>query len=216
MVQKIFIFISIVFSLTLFNLNANSNDINLKEKMDNRVKSTKLILMPPKTAKNKILDAIEEIDRSCCENEFSEKNKIIEIREILQNCIDKKCYSFLLPLYIEKKPPAKLVSLRQLDPLDDLLISHDKYKYDNLINKLNSKENEKIENEKNIDVVKDKLAALEKENANLKKTVDKMLLNYEKKILKLEEENKNISENFNIVFEAHSKNKQKKLEKELK
>ena len=87
---------------------------------------------------NKILDAIEEIDRSCCENEFSEKNKIIEIREILQNCIDKKCYSFLLPLYIEKKPPAKLVSLRQLDPLDDLLISHDKYKYDNLINKLNS------------------------------------------------------------------------------
>ena len=216
MVQKIFIFILIVFSLTLFNLNANSKDINLKEKMDNRVKSTKLILMPPKTAKNKILDAIEEIDRSCCENEFSEKNKIIEIREILQNCIDKKCYSFLLPLYIEKKPPAKLVSLRQLDPLDDLLISHDKYKYDNLINKLNSKENEKIENEKNIDVVKDKLAALEKENANLKKTVDKMLLNYEKKILKLEEENKNISENFNIVFEAHSKNKQKKLEKELK
>lgn len=43
-----------------------------------------------------------------------------------------------------------------------------------------------------------------------------MLLNYEKKISKLEEENKNLTENFNIVFEAHSKNKQKKLEKELK
>lgn len=216
MIQKFFILISVVFSLILFNLNANSKDMNLKEKMDSRVKSTKLILTPPSIAKNKILDAIEEIERSCCESGFSEQDKIIEIKKILQNCIDKKCYSFLLPLYIEKKPPAKLVSLRQLDSLDDLLISHDKYKYDNLVNKLNSKENEKIENEKNIDVVKNKLAALEKENANLKKTVDKMLLNYEKKILKLEEENKNISENFNIVFEAHSKNKQKKLEKELK
>ena len=43
-----------------------------------------------------------------------------------------------------------------------------------------------------------------------------MLVNYQKKINNLEKENKRLSQNFNIVFEAHSKNKQKKLEKELK
>ena len=85
-----------------------------------------------------------------------------------------------------------------------------------MINKLDSKKKENIGNEKNINIIKEKLATLDKENINLKKTVDKMLLNYEKKISKLEEENKNLTENFNIVFEAHSKKKQKKLEKELK
>ena len=57
---------------------------------------------------------------------------------------------------------------------------------------------------------------MEEKNIKLKQTVDKMLSKYQKKISKLEEENKKLSENFNIVFQAHSKNKQKKLEKELK
>ena len=35
-------------------------------------------------------------------------------------------------------------------------------------------------------------------------------------VSKLEEENKKLNENFNLVFNAHSKTKQKKLEKELK
>ena len=43
-----------------------------------------------------------------------------------------------------------------------------------------------------------------------------MLVNYQDKIKKLKKENERIKENFNYVFEAHSKNKQKKLEKDLK
>tara|TARA_B100001057_G_scaffold499520_1_gene610520 strand:+ start:378 stop:1019 length:642 start_codon:yes stop_codon:yes gene_type:complete len=213
--MKLFLAILIIF-LTGLNYHSNAEDPDFKKITNKRIASTKMILTPPSIAKKKIISAIEEIDRSCCDDSFLEKDRIIEIKKNLQNCVDKKCYSFLLPLYIEKKPPAKLVALRQLNTLDDLLIAHDKHKYNNLINKLDSKKKENIDNEKNINVVKEKLTALEKENINLKKTVDKMLLNYEKKISKLEEENKNISENFNIVFEAHSKNKQKKLEKELK
>ena len=72
-------------------------------------------------------------DKSCCEDIFLEKEKIFKIRNNLQTCMDKKCYNFMLPLYVKKKPPAKLVALRNLNILEDLLISHDKYKYDNLI-----------------------------------------------------------------------------------
>ena len=106
--------------------------------------------------------------------------------------------------------------MRNLNVLEDLLIAHDKHKYDNLIGKLNLKQKENLENEKDINVIRNKLNELENENIKLKKTVDKMLINYEKKIKKLKKENEILSDNFNLVFKEHSKNKQKKLEKELK
>jgi hypothetical protein len=208
--------VTLILFLAGLNYHSNAEDPDFKKIANKRITSTKMILTPPSIAKKIIIEALEEIERSCCEDSFLEKEKIFKIRNNLQTCMDKKCYNFVLPLYVEKKPPAKLVALRNLNVLEDLLISHDKHKYDNLINKLDSKKKENIGNEKNINIVKEKLATLDKENINLKKTVDKMLLNYEKKISKLEEENKNLTENFNIVFEAHSKNKQKKLEKELK
>ena len=43
-----------------------------------------------------------------------------------------------------------------------------------------------------------------------------MLSNYQKKISKLKKENETLSENFNLVFNEHSKNKQKKLQEKLK
>ena len=144
-----------------------------------------------------------------------EKEKIFEIKNNLQTCIDKRCYLFTSTL-CRKKPPAKLVALRNLNVLEDLLIAHDKHKYDNLIGKLNLKQKENLENEKDINVIRNKLNELENENIKLKKTVDKMLINYEKKIKKLKKENEILSDNFNLVFKEHSKNKQKKLEKELK
>jgi len=208
--------VTLILFLAGLNYHSNAEDPDFKKIANKRITSTKMILTPPSIAKKIIIEALEEIERSCCEDSFLEKEKIFKIRNNLQTCMDKKCYNFVLPLYVEKKPPAKLVALRNLNVLEDLLISHDKHKYDNLINKLDSKKKENIGNEKNINIIKEKLATLDKENINLKKTVDKMLLNYEKKISKLEEENKNLTENFNIVFEAHSKNKQKKLEKELK
>ena len=209
--------LSILFFLTtVFNYQSNAENSDLKKKTSLRVESTKMILTPPTVAKKRIVSALEEIERSCCEDSFLEKEKIFEIKNNLQTCIDKRCYSFLLPLYVEKKPPAKLVALRNLNVLEDLLIAHDKHKYDNLIGKLNLKQKENLENEKDINVIRNKLNELENKNIKLKKTVDKMLINYEKKIKKLKKENEILSDNFNLVFKEHSKNKQKKLEKELK
>ena len=43
-----------------------------------------------------------------------------------------------------------------------------------------------------------------------------MHINYQKKIAELKKENENLQNNFDIVFEAHSKNNQKKLSEQLK
>ena len=73
-----------------------------------------------------------------------------------------------------------------------------------------------MQNEKNIQIVKNQLIEKEKENEKLKNTVNKMLINYQKKIAKLKKEKQTLENNFNIVFEAHTKNKQKKLTEQLK
>ena len=123
----------------------------------------------------------------------------------------------MLPLYKKDKPPLKVVVLKQIVLLDDLIIENEKQKYENLLNQLEQDKNKlKIENENDINLVKKQFEELKKENIKLKQTVDKMLVNYQDKIKKLKKENERIKENFNYVFEAHSKNKQKKLEKDLK
>tara|TARA_Y100000591_G_C21565764_1_gene560885 strand:- start:58 stop:684 length:627 start_codon:yes stop_codon:yes gene_type:complete len=203
----------IIFLLILglnFSTNAYSETTKTKDILIDKAKETKLLLTPPNIVKKKISIAFERIENECCEKNFPKLELIQQIKDNLQNCLDKKCHAFVLPLYSKKKPPLKLLVMKQLNELDDLIIENDQQKYNNLISKLSSEKNQiKIQNEKDIEKVK-------KQNLKLKKTVDKMLVNYQKKINDLENENKRLSENFNLVFEAHSKNKQKKLEKELK
>ena len=193
-----------------FNTNAYSETTKTKDILIDKAKETKLLLTPPNIVKKKISIAFERIKNECCEKNFPKLELIQQIKDNLQKCLDKKCHAFVLPLYSKKKPPLKLLVMRQLNELDDLIIENDQQKYNNLISKLSSEKNQiKIQNDKDIEKVK-------KQNLKLKETVDKMLVNYQKKINNLEKENKKLSENFNLVFEAHSKNKQKKLEKELK
>ena len=56
----------------------------------------------------------------------------------------------------------------------------------------------------------------EKENKELKKAINKMLTNYQKQITNLKKEKKKLEDNFNLVYEAHSKYEQKKLSKQIK
>ena len=218
------------FTLFLFSINAFSQDIITKEidkakaSIVDTALATKYIFTPPKKAKNLIVNAISKIESECCEEDFKFKQDVSEIKKNLEACLDKKCQNFMLPLYNKKKPPEKLVALRQVKLIDDLLIENDKQKYENLVAKMeldlsdkDKKQKEvKLQNEKNIQTVKNQLTQKEKENEKLKKTVNKMLTNYQKKITALKEEKQILTDNFNLVYEAHSKNKQKKLSKQLK
>ena len=206
----------------IFTTNAFSNILSKEIKeATSTVKDTalvtKYIFTNPITVKKRINVSLARIENECCEENFQYLNDIKDIQENLQNCLDKKCQNFMLPLYNKDKPPLKVVVLKQIALLDDLIIENEKQKYENLLNQLEEDKNKlKIENENDISLVKKQFEELKRENVKLKQTVDKMLVNYQDKIKKLKKENERIKEKFNYVFEAHSKNKQKKLEKDLK
>ena len=136
----------------------------------------------------------------------------------------------MLPIFNIKKPPKKILALRRINLVDDLLLENENQKYQNLVSQMEKEKSEqeknqeklKIQNEQDIQLVKELLNEKEKENESLrnknkklKNTVSKMLANYQKKIVKLKNEKNALENDFDIVFQAHSKNKQKKLLNQL-
>lgn len=214
--------IIIFFGIFLLIKNSFASVINqeveaAKSTIKDTALATKYIFTNPITAKKRIDDALARIESECCEDNFEYISEIKEIKESLLNCLEKKCQNFILPIYKKEKPPLKVVVLKQIVVLDDLFIENDKQKYENLVQQLEKDKNkQKIKNENDIKIVKEQVKNLEKENIKLKSTVDKMLSSYQKKIKDLKTENKRLTDNFNTVFEAHSKNKQKKLKETLK
>ena len=198
--------IIIFFGFFLVIKNSFANVINqeveaAKSTIKDTALATKYIFTNPSTAKKRIDDALARIENECCEDNFEYISEIKEIKESLLNCLEKKCQNFILPIYKKEKPPLKVVVLKQIVVLDDLFIENDK---------------QKTKNENDIKIVKEQIKILEEENIKLKSTVDKMLSSYQKKIKDLKAENNRLTDNFNMVFEAHSKNKQKKLKETLK
>lgn len=89
-----------------------------------------------------------------------------------------------------------------------MILDHEKFKYDKLSENLSNK----IKNKTMKGLEKDEIIVeFKKENENLKKTVDKMLVNYQKKISKLENDNKELKENFDKAFNMLPAFKQKKF-----
>ena len=210
------------FTLFLFSINAFSEDIitkeinKVKDSLAKTTNASKYILTPPKTAKNKIEKSLSKINSECCAENFKYKKDLFKIKDTFENCLNKKCQNYMIPIFNKKKNLIKFNALIQIDLVDILLLENEKQKYENLVLQidLDSKNNE-MKNEKNIQIVKDQLLQKEKENVKLKKTVNKMLKNYQKKISALKKEKLALEENFNLVFEAHSKAKQKKLAEKL-
>ena len=217
-------------ALLFFNISAFSEDIVTKEinktkkSLINTATTTKYILTPPKSAKKIIEDSIAKIQAECCEENFKYQKDLNEIKSNLEDCINKKCQNYMIPLFNVKKPPAKVLVLRQVKLIDDLLMENEKQKYENLVSQmeldLGQKEKDQkksmLKKEKNIESVKNQLLQIENENEKLKKTVNRMLTNYQKKISDLKKEKQILEDNFALVYEAHSKSKKKKLSEKLK
>ena len=95
------------------------------------------------------------------------------------------------------------------DEVDDLILDHENFKFNKLSLKMES--GLSSEAEKNETIKK-----FEEENKKLKKTVDKMLKNYQNKITKLEEENKKLTIKYDEAFNMLPPFKQKKLKETAK
>ena len=222
--------------LILISINGSFADIlkkeinKVKDSLTNTALNTKYALTPPKKTKELISEALSKINSTCCEENFTYKKDLMEIKTIFEDCLNKKCQNFMLPIVSIKKPPKKILALRRINLVDDLLLENENQKYQNLVSQMEKEKSEqeknqeklKIQNEQDIQLVKELLNEKEKENESLrnknkklKNTVSKMLANYQKKIVKLKNEKNALENDFDIVFQAHSKNKQKKLLNQL-
>ena len=213
-------------ALILISVSSSFADIikkeidKVKNSLTDTAMNTKYAITPSKKAKIIIEDSLSKISSGCCEENFKYKKDLMEIKDIFEDCLNTKCYKFMLPLVNSKKPPKKVLALRRINLVDELILENENQKYQNLITKMelerSDKNKKKIQNEKDIQLVKKQLLEKENENEKLKKTVNKMLMNYQKKITQLKNEKQTLQNNFDIVFGAHSKNKQKKLSEQLK
>ena len=206
------IFIVIV-SITQLKSEESEDDVIHLLKLGEKFENTKLLLTPIKKSQNILRSSISKINAECCDENFPKKKEVAEIKNILQDCLDTNCGKYMMPLYNKKKPPAKLIALRLVKSIDDLILENQNFRYEQLSKKLEISRLKKLENEKDEKVLKKNIEELENENAKLKDTVDKMLKNYQKKIADLDEKNEQLEEDFNKAFEMLPKYKQKEFSK---
>ena len=179
--------------------------------------STNVLKMQMKEKKMRMIlnDTVDQISNDCCENNFEDKEKLLQIKTDLINCLnseDKKCFKSFL-VYIIK--PEKLIVLEKVEESKKLLLENKRLRYDN---KLLKQEEElalkKQQASQDYDKLKEAYDLLKDNNNMLKKRIESMLESYDKRIIELEEANAKLKEEYSKVFEMLPKYQKKKLLKE--
>ena len=221
--MRIIIIISLFY---LYGLTAKADNLLPEASilLSSKKETDKLVMMVSTKAKKIVLSSYDKISNSNFEQNFKDINKVNVIKNTLKKCIEKKCFSNLIPIWRKGKPPTKAIALAYAQMVDDLVTENLKLKYENQINNLikkNESQNElvKLKNETNIDKIKDqfqkKIVSMETENSKLKTTIEKMLINYQNQISNLKNENDTLRSNFDKAYNLVPKSKRKKLEKEI-
>ena len=157
-----------------------------------------------KEKKMKILldETLIKISEKCCEDNFEEKDRVLEIKANIIKCLnseDKKCFKGFL-LYVKK--PEKLIILNQVEEVEKLLLENKRQKYENSL-----KADELALQKSSQD-----FETLKKSNDKLKKRIESMLNSYEERIKDLEKANAKLQEEYSMAYEMLSKRQKKKLQ----
>jgi len=204
--------ISTIGLIFVFTTNSYSVESIGLDTAKNYSKDLLKLSMSGKKNKALIVNALNKIDEECCSEAFKEKNKILKIKESLNNCLDNKCHSKTYLMWVIKRPQ-KLIVLNQIEELDNLLLSNEKASL------LDTKEREDIlaEEKKAAEGNYKKLLVtyekLNEDNKDLKLKIEKLLAKYESQISKLENENKEINEKNNEMYSLLNTFQKRKLEK---
>ena len=214
MIKNTLKFYKFLVIVILFSLNPLFAEDTTVDKTKVYLLDQKLLLTPPKKIEKMMNESLEKIESECCEVNFEKKDRIEEIKENFNDCLNKKCHKKLILFYVKK--PQKLNVIHQVKEIEDLLLQNEKQKFINMLASMEESSNKKINlKEKDIEKVKESLKELNKENLKLKEQVEKMLKNYETKISKLEKENNNLKNENEKIFNMLPKHKQKKVQEEL-
>ena len=221
--MRIIIIISLFY---LYGLSVKADNLlpDASFLLNDKKETDKLVMMNSTKAKKMVLNSYDQISNSNFEPNFKDINKANKIEITLKECIEKKCFSNMLPIWRKGRPPTKAIALAYAQMVDGLVTENLKLKYENQISNLIKKketENEiaKLRNETNIDKIKDqfqkKIVSIEDENSKLKTTIEKMLINYQNQISNLKAENDTLRSNFDKAYNLVPKSKRKKLEEEI-
>ena len=181
--------------------------------------STNVLKMQMKEKKMRMIlnDTVDQISNDCCENNFEDKEKLLQIKTDLINCLnseDKKCFKSFL-VYIIK--PEKLIVLEKVEESKKLLLKNKRLRYDNKLLKQEQEEElalKKQQTSQDYGKLKEAYDLLDDNNNKLKKRIESMLESYDKRIIELEEANAKLKEEYSKVFEMLPKYQKKKLLKE--
>ena len=87
--------------------------------------------MQIKSKKMKVLlnEIMLKISEDCCEKNFKNKERLLQIKININTCLEEKCHKKGFLFY--KKKPQKLLVLEQIEESKNLLLRNSKLKYEN-------------------------------------------------------------------------------------
>ena len=87
-----------------------------------KLENQKFLMTPPKTTKKIFNEHLETINAQCCDDDYSRKEEIYSIKNILEDCLNSNCQNKLIPIYDPKKPPLKILAFKEIKKLDSLIL----------------------------------------------------------------------------------------------
>ena len=194
-----------------------TDEAKVKEKQIIRTQNMKFLLITPEKSLAMIESGIGKINQNCCVENFDKKDEIIEIKNILENCLSAKCYENIMPVYF-KKIPLKAIAMRKLNLIDNLILENENVKFSNISLMAKKSEELILKNSLAQTSIKELRLSLKKmstDNDKLRKKVDTMIVKYMKTIEELKKDNKKLNNKFDIAYEMHTAPRKKKLDKLL-
>ena len=194
-----------------------TDEAKVKEKQIIRTQNMKFLLITPEKSLALIESGISKINQDCCVENFDKKDEIIEIKNILENCLSAKCHENTMPVYF-KKIPLKAIVMRKLNLIDNLILENENVKFSNISLMAKKSEELILKNslaQTNIKELRLSLKKMSTDNDKLRKKVDTMIVKYMKTIEELKKDNKKLKNKFDIAYEMHTAPRKKKLDKLL-
>ena len=120
-------------------------------------------------------ETILKISEDCCEKNFENKDRLLQIKINMNKCLEEECHKKVFLFY--KKKPQKLLVLEQIEEAKNLLLKNSKLKYENEVQikeakKLKEEEAKKLKEEEVKKLKEEEVSRLKKE-AELEKTLIK-------------------------------------------
>jgi len=91
--------------------------------------NVKKMQIKSKKMKTLLNETILKISEDCCEKNFENKDRLLQIKINMNRCLEEECHKKSFLFY--KKKPQKLLVLEQIEESKNLLLKNSKLKYEN-------------------------------------------------------------------------------------